>query len=422
MHGDLQLNGSDYLMLGFDHELRRLGYAGNSCQIELDLDSTISPDVLKRRLELLVNRHPILNARPGGIFLPKWKLPRNPRTPQVRVHRDQPGLREKLCDERLDTKHGELVRFDLIERDSGRMKVVFTWAHKLMDANSAEHFLAVVGREDVPLPAIDPKPPQRAKKPLKQRLKLARKSILQLDEFIKKQPRTVGVRFPDAPTAQRFRVHKFSAEETARIHANGVRLCGALGGAQFHAAASMIELHQLHQRVGCHSPSYVLPVPVGQRPKGSTEPLFSNQFMTLMTQFLPEHLDTAAHAVTVLKAQTAQALRDGLIESGMLLAELSRCLPMPIYLPMLKHGLRGEICSFYYGNTAAVTPLLTTFLGANIEEFTHIGATTPSPGIGVIFYSFLGLMRITVFNLETHFTSAEADAFAASLRARLLNP
>ena len=184
----------------------------------------------------------------------------------------------------------------------------------------------------------------------------------------------------------------------------------------------MMELHQLHQRVGCHSPSYVLPVPVGQRPKGSTEPLFSNQFITMMTQFLPEHLDTAAHAVAALKAQTAQALRDGLIESGMLLAELSRCLPMPIYLPMLKHGLRGEICSFYYGNTAAVTPLLTTFLGANIEEFTHIGATTPSPGIGVIFYDFRGLLRITVFNLETHFTSAEADAFADALRARLLNP
>ena len=71
-----QLNGSDYLMLGFDYELRRRGFAGNSCQIVLELNSAISPDSLKKRLADLVNRYPILNARPGGIFLPKWKLPR----------------------------------------------------------------------------------------------------------------------------------------------------------------------------------------------------------------------------------------------------------------------------------------------------------------------------------------------------------
>jgi len=422
MHVDLKLNGSDYLMLGFDHELRRLGYAGNSCQIELELASVISQDALKRRLELLVNRHPIINARPAGIFQPRWKTSSYGPLPHVRVHREQPGLREKLCDDRLEAHRGEMIRFDLIERDGGRMNVVFTWAHKLMDANSAEHFLAVVGREDVPLPATDFKPTPRPKKKFMERLKIARKTILQLDEFIKQQPRTVGVRFPNASRVQRFRAVKFSAEETAQMRANSIRLCGALGGAQFHGAASMVELHRLHQRVGCPSPSYVLPVPVGLRPKGSAEPLFSNQMTMLMTQFLPEHLDTVANAVATLKAQTAQALRNGLVESALTLGDLSRHLPMPIYLPMLKHGLRGEICSFFYGDTAAVTPLLTSFLGATIEDFTHVGATTPSPGIGAIFYFFRGMLRFTVIHLETHFTTAEADEFAAALRARLLNP
>ena len=47
MPGDLPLNGCDYLMLGFDHELRRRGYAGNSCQIILELPRRISVDALK---------------------------------------------------------------------------------------------------------------------------------------------------------------------------------------------------------------------------------------------------------------------------------------------------------------------------------------------------------------------------------------
>lgn len=422
MRGDPQLNGSDYLMLGFDYELRRRGFAGNSCQIVLELGSAISADALRTRLTDLVNRYPILRARPGGIFLPKWKsVGHTVVGPQVRFHRDQPDLRQQLADEPLALNRGELLRFDLIARASGRMDIVFKWAHTLMDANSAEHFLAIVGREDVPLPATQPLPP-RAKKPLKERFKLAWRSIHQLDQFCKAAPRSVGVRRPTAPARQRFRVEKFSAEETASIRANSERLCGALGAAQFHSAVSMVELHRLHQRLGCVSPSYVLPVPVGLRLKGSVEPLFSNQMTMLMTQFLPEQLDATASAVAILKSQMAAGLRAGLLESGVLLSELFRFLPLPIYMAMVKQGLRGEICSLFYGDTAAVTPLLTTFFGATIEDFTHIGATTPSPGLGVIFYFFRSLMRVTVFHLENHFSDAEAAEFAAGLRARLLEP
>jgi hypothetical protein len=421
MPGKLPLNGCDYLMLGFDHELRRHGYAGNSCQIELELDTAISPETLRKRIAELANRHPILRARPCGWLLPKWKLPRaNTPLPKVRLHREAPGLREKLCDEPLDMQHGELFRLDLIERHAG-MTVIFTWAHTLMDANSAEHFVALLGREDIPLPALEPKPAPRLPKTFREKFQLARKSVLQLDEFIKNQPRTVGVRFPNAPKVQRFRVERFSPEDTARVRANATKLCGALGGAQFHAAAALIELHQLHQRVGKPSASYVLPVPVSLRGKGSVEPLFCNQVTMMMTQLLPTQLDTTANAVAALKPQIAQAMRDGLIEAGVAIADISRILPLTPYVFMLKYGLRGEICSFFYGDVAAVTPLLTTFCGATVQEFTHIGSTTQSPGIGSIFYSFRGELRVTVFYLETHFSAAEAESFAAGLRARLLN-
>jgi hypothetical protein len=422
MPGKLPFNGCDYLMLGFDHELRRHGYAGNSCQIELELATPISPDALRRRIAELANRHPILRARPCGWLMPKWKLPAaDAPLPPVRIHRDAPGLRDKLCDEPLELKRGELFRLDLIERAAG-MTVIFTWAHTLMDANSAEHFVALLGREDLPLPAVEPKQTTRLPKTFREKLQLARKSVLQLDEFIKNQPRTVGVRFAAAPKVQRFRVERFSPEETARVRANATKLCGPLAGAQFHAASALMELHQLQQRIGKPSPSYVLPVPVSLRGKGSVEPLFCNQVTMMMTQLLPAQLDTTARAVAALKPQIAQAMRDGLIEAGVAIAEISRFLPLSPYMFMLKYGLRGEICSFFYGDVAAVTPLLTTFCGATVREFTHIGSTTPSPGIGSIFYSFRGELRVTVFHLETHFTAAEARSFAQGLRARLLNP
>jgi hypothetical protein len=163
-------------------------------------------------------------------------------------------------------------------------------------------------------------------------------------------------------------------------------------------------------------------MPVGLRPKGSAEPLFSNQVAMLMIQFLPEHLDSIGHAVTALKTQTQEVMRNGLLESAVMLSDLFRFLPLPIYMGIVKQGLRGEICSVFYGDTASVNPLLTNFLGVEVEDFAHIAAVTPSPGVGVIFYYFRGELRVTVLSLAPVLSEAEAAEFAAALRARLLNP
>jgi hypothetical protein len=423
MSGNLHLNGSDYLMLGFDHELRRQGFAGNSCQITLELGAAISPAALRQRLAVLVNRHPVLRARPGGLIFPKWKIARGAAAyPRVRVHRHEPGLDQKLFNEPLASRRGELLRFDLIEDDGGRMKLVFTWAHALMDAPGAEHFLAVLGHEELPLPALDVPPPRRARLPLRERFRFAWKYLHQIDRFGKVAPRSPGCRNPAAPAQLRYHVEKFTSEESARIRAHGQRLGGVLADAQFHAAAAMVELHQLHQRLGAATPSYVLPVAVGLRPKGTREPLFSNQLTMLMLQFLPGQLDSVADAVNSLKTQTAQALRAGLLDSGIVLGEMFRFLPLPVYMAILKQGLRGEICSLFYGDTAAVNPHLTSFLGATVEDFTHAAPVTPAPGIGAILYSFRGELRITILYSLKVLDETEATEFSARLRARLLNP
>jgi hypothetical protein len=422
MSGNPHLNGCDYLMLGFDYELRRRGFAGNSCHIVLELKSAISPAIFRERLRATTTQYPILNATPGGLFSPRWKVPRRAEEPRERLHRDEPGRCAAIMNEPLAARAGELARFDLVERDNRKMTLVFTWAHALMDAVGAEHFLATLGHPEISLPAAKAPGQPRAKLSLPERCKLAWKNLYQFDKFCEAKPRSLGCRDSAAAPKLRHRVESFSAEETARIRANGVRLCGMLGDAQYHAAVSVLELHRLHQKLGCMSASYVLPMPVGLRPKGSPDPLFSNQVAMLMIQFLPEHLDTIEHAVAALKAQTQEAMRNGLLESAVMLSELFRFLPLPIYMAIVKQGLRGEICSVFYGDTASVNPLLTNFLGVEVEDFAHIAAVTPSPGVGVIFYYFRGELRVTVLSLAPVLSEAEAAEFAAALRARLLNP
>jgi hypothetical protein len=422
MKNKLPLNGSDQLMRGFDYEMRRHGFAGNHCQIILELAGKISPEVLQKRIAALQKEFPMLNARIGGLFKPKWKIPKAAKKEiPVRVHRDEANLRQKLFNEPLGMNHGELMRFDFIERDDGRMDLIFTWAHTLMDATAAEHFLTAVSDEKIILPKTNPQP---AGAPAKwpERLELMKKSVAQLDKFCENQPRSLKNRHANAPRELSYRVEKFSVGETARIRANGSRLCGILGDAQFHAAVCALELHRLHQKLGSATKSYILPMPVGLRPKGRIEPLFSNQIDMLMLQFLPEQLDSVEKTVAALKAQTAQALRENSIGYGRKLSELFSFLPLPVYMAVLKHGLKGEICSLFFGDTAAVNPRLENFLGATVENFTHAAAVTPAPGLGVIFYYFRGELRVTVVHAKTVLTETEAAEFSTAIRNHLLNP
>lgn len=422
MKRDAPLNGSDQLMRGFDFESRRHGFAGNQCQVILELAGKISRAGLQARLAARQNEFPILGARVGGWFKPKWKIPARVKNRiPVRQQRDEPGLREKLFNERLRFRGGELMRFDLIERGEATMDLVFTWAHTLMDATAAEHFLAAVSDEKMVVPQTNPQPPGApAKWP--ERLELMKKSVAQLDAFCVQQPRALKTRYPGSPRELRYHIESFSAEETKMIRANGARLCGILGDAQFHAVAAALELHRLHQKLGCATQSYILPMPVGLRPKGRIEPLFSNQIDMLMLQFLPAQLETAETAVAALKAQTAQALRENSLGYGRKLSELFSFLPLPVYMAVLKHGLKGEICSLFFGDTAAVNPRLENFLGVPVHRFTHVAAVTPSPGLGVIYYYFRGELRVSVVHARTVLNEAEAAGFSAALRQRLLSP
>jgi hypothetical protein len=339
------------------------------------------------------------------------------------MHEGEAGICRRLLNEPLAVGLGELMRFDLVERENARMCLVFTWAHALMDAPGAEYFLAVTGDEKLSLSAsVASVPRNGANLPLRTRCKLAWKYLHHLDDCCRAAPRSPGLRHRHAPPGLQYRVQRFSASETGRIRANAAGHCGPLGDGQYHAAVAALELHRLHQRLGCFSPSYVIPVPVGLRPKGSMEPVFSNQVAMLMLQFLPEQLDTIALAVAALKSQMGRMMRAGMLDSGIILSDLFRFLPLPLYMAVLKRGLRGEICSLFYGDTAAVNPSLHTFMGVAVEDFAHVAAVTPAPGIGVVFYYFRGELRVTVLSAAKVLNESEAAEFAAGIRARLLDP
>ena len=405
-------------MLGFDHELRRRGFAGYSCQITLGLSKPIDAATLEQRLADLTRQHPILSARPIRRLTPRWKPTGT--MPRVRVHEKSVGLEERLFNEPLQIHRGELVRFDIIERT-----LILTWAHPLMDARSAEYFLAFVGNPDALFPdGGEDWYAQRGCSPggLRARGRQAWRSLARLESFRGALPVSLATHRPPTRPVAKYQVVRFSPEETARTQAHATRLAGFLGEATYNLAATLVELHQLHQRAQCQSASYIMPIPVSLRPKGTRAPLFSNQVTMILHQFFPHQLRTTGEAIAAVKAQKADAVREAQIDSGVALGQLFRRLPLGLYMAMVKRELGGEICSLFFGDIGAVDPAMENFFGAKIETLAHLPAITVPPGVGLVFYRFRNQQQFTFVYADGTLTDDEASEFARRLRERLLNP
>jgi hypothetical protein len=420
MNASLRHNGCDTLMLGFDYELRRRGFAGNSCQIVLELASNVDPARLEERLLELARQHPILHSRPARGLKPRWKPTGS--QPRVRVHErpDDDEFRQDLFNDPIDIHRGELVRFDLCGRT-----LVFTWSHALMDAKSAEYFLALVGSEHLAYPESNQDwYAERATRAggLRARARQAWRELERLDQFRGALPVSLATRRQPTAARMKYQVCAFAPAETARLGAHADRLCGFLGHSNYHLAATVMELHRLHQRAGCPSASYVVPIPTGLRPKGTRAPLFSNQVTMSLRQFVPGQLSTMDQAIAAIKNGNTEYVRGGYVDAGITLAQLFRGLPLPLYMHMVKHELRGEICSLFFGDTGVVDPALERFLDAEITAFAHVPAVTVPPGAGVVFFRFHDQLLFTLVYADGTLTEREASEFAGHLRERLLFP
>ncbi|MEP6662046.1 MAG: hypothetical protein ABJC04_00155 [Verrucomicrobiota bacterium] len=414
-------NGCDRLMLGFDYELRRRGFAGNSCQISIELSAPVKPALLEKKLRDVIALQPVLCSRPSRTFpglKPYWKP--TAWIPLVRVHQSTPGIFQQIFNQPLDSSRGELFRFDLVDKT-----VVLTWSHALMDAKSAEYFLALLGSdESFPSETSPDWFAERGMRPgsLRARIRTAWRELIRMDVFRKALPVSLATQRPPAGRELNFISATFSKEDSGQINLHANLHGGFLANSTFHLAATLLELHALHLRLQCPSASYVVPIPVGLRPKGTRAPLFSNQVAMMLHQFLPEQLDSMPHAVAAVKEHSAESLRDNALDSGIALAQLFRCFPLPVYMRLIKQQLRGEICSLFFGDVGATDPALQTFFGARIESATHIPAVTVPPGLAVAFYRFHEQLSFTVVYAKGTLNSDDAKVFVDRLRERLLHP
>jgi len=442
----IDLNGMDCLMMAFDYQMRKTGFAGNLAQIVLGLPVHLPESGFKSRISDLSRQYPILTARlKRKLFtrIPYWAAGsgRPADCPTIKVHylrentekdEERRILKQRLFNRPMRPKDGEQIRFDLIYYSMGGMEVVMTWVHALMDAHGAEFFLSMIGN-----PEIAGKESIKVSQKLfsnrnqnhsagkagdEGKWSMARKSFDHIDRLALDPPVSLFSRFHHASKSrQDYRVAFFTREETEHILNLARKTCGLFNESTYFAASTMPDLKNLYESKNVRSNSYVLSLPVSIRKKGTYLPVFSNQSTSLLYSFNPDELRDFRTIANQFKSQTQDAIKKGLLQANISAMEVSKFLPTWFYSKKIKQAMKGEIASLVFANPGPVYPGLSVFMGEKVEYLHHLPMIVTPPGHGILFYQFSGKLFITLVYTEGILSREEAEGFLSGIRIRLVN-
>ena len=439
----LPLNGLDCLMLAFDHQLKKNGYAGNQSQIILGLDTRIEIEALRKRLTGLAFQFPLVNASLRTSFWkgrPYWLLPVTETSafPEVRTHfiEDLPGassheiLRRQLLNTPLNVRHGELLRLDLIYFQDRRMEIIMTWHHILMDARGAEYFLHMIGNCSVGSAlslsetvddTLSPLRKRMASIDMKEKLRLAEPAFGWIDRMALLRPVSLYTKLKSLPAPKLdFRIDVFSLPETEAIMKRSRSTCGVMNSSAYFLSATLLTLAELYQQKGIETRSYIVSSTIDLRKIGTRLPIFTNQAGVLLYEFKSEDLLDYSSVANLFRLQTQEALRNDMLFSNLCTMELSRFMPSWLYVRKIKKALRGEIASLLFANPGVTFQGLSTFMDEPVQYQYHVPAVVTPPGIGIVYYFFSGRLQITLAYAEGLLSREEATGFLADVRRRLL--
>jgi hypothetical protein len=440
----IYLNGSDCIMLAFDYQIKRLGAAGNMGQIILGLPSRFSETDFRDQISIVKQRFPIINAIiKRGLFnrIPYWEIGANTDSPypQIKTHglsenadrKTLKVLKRNILNQPMSVKDGELVRFDLIYTADGCMEVIMTWAHTLMDAHGAESFLAMVGgclmkksENNSENHLLSGSYAKRLFFPPSSRPKWedAKKYFNRIDDIAVTPPISLYTKFKQKIQPQLdYQIISFDLDETKYILGLAEKNCGFLNESAYFISSVMGEFHKVCCAKGLFSPSYVVPLSVDLRKKGTRLPVFSNQVATLLYSFQPDNLLCRASITEAFKIQTLDAFRNNLVFANLSALEFSRFLPSWLYAKKVRQALKGEIASIVIANPGKSLSQLSTFMGIPVSYLHHVPTIVVPPGIGVVFYTHVGKLCVTLAYLEGMLLPAEADTFLQGIRSHLLH-
>jgi hypothetical protein len=385
--------------------------------------------------------NPILHApirRRMGFGAPAYRLgvARLSNAPRIEIHPSAesderlPGLFFERMNQRFEGRSGELLRFDIVPRDEGRCgtDLAMTWLHMLFDGAGSEAFVRWLSECHRGLRRVDELPEDDATHApgmpsgLTSRERGRRATSWQSAMAGLGDPRPHSLAGPLRRERQclRYDVLTLDANDSARVTERAKELAGFLTPMLFYLAASIRAHHAVFEARGLDPRSYVVPLPVNVRPKGTEGAIFRTRVSLLWFRVLPDVVKDLDALLADLKEQRRAAIKARRVENGIIAMDYARYAPMRLYAHMARRPMGGELCSFFFAYTGQFAAGLEEFLGAELRNGFHAPAVTPSPGSAAAISLFGDRMNVTHVHQRSVFTESERERFREQLLADLL--
>jgi len=443
----LPLTGADAFLLAFDTETRRRNRANHLSQVVLRLGPGFAPDEFARVLREVVEANPILRApirRRAGIGLAEYRLDlaANAAGPAFEQHTssapppgdwDAPVVLPELFARRLNELHPDgragLLRADAVRYADGRTDLALTWLHMLFDGWGSERFVEFLeecragARAPDAIPAADRPgaPPDIA---LPERSSERGTMAMEWQRWMNGLGR-LPVRSPAGPERGArqdlaiARTH-FSRADSARVQQRARALAGFLTPMIFFLGAAIRAHHAVMRVRGSVPASYVVPLPVNLRPKGSEGAIFRTRVSLLWFQVPSTCVDDQGALLAELREQRRSAIRTGQVENGAAAMDFARYAPSRLYGSLARRPLGGELCSFLFAFTGEFCPGLAQFFGAPVEDGFGVPSVPASPGSGLVLALYAGRVGYTHVRQRDAWQPGEIEVFREQLAADLL--
>ncbi|HTO52977.1 MAG TPA: hypothetical protein VMR50_06275 [Myxococcota bacterium] len=433
----IPLTGADCFLRAFDLEVRRSSGASHASQLVLRLGPGFDASAFAKLLAEVTEAQPILRApirRPWAVLPPEYRLELAARAPRPRVEIHDaaesdgslPPLFAARLNEKFDGRRGLLLRADVVRYAGGAAgsDLALTWLHMLLDGSGSERFvrwLDAVGRglaSAAELPeTVTPEPPREG---ARTRGEQAMRWQRRMQSFAARAPRSLAGPLTRVPQRLEVALETFTPEQTERIAERARGLAGFLTPMLFYLAASIRAHLAVFLLRGIDPRSFVVPLPVNLRAKGTGGALFGTRVSLLWFQVTPEVCASLESLLADLKAQRLAAIKDGMVEAGTAAMDYARWLPRALYARMARRSFQGELCSFFFAYTDQFLPGMDSFLGAPIENAFHAPSVPPSPGSAAVYSLRAGRLNFTHVRQSGVFSGFELVRFRESLRRDLL--
>lgn len=270
--------------------------------------------------------------------------------------------------------------------------LVLTWFHPLMDPRGGQNLLAHLahvderGGWDAAPPAFLP---ERDRRPLRERGRLARKSVDYMRSLMTVAPVSPGTG-AGAPGGVRFRQERFVDRDP----------CSERRQITWRLAVVGKAMAELWERRGLPDVPFLVPISVDLRAKGDPEPTFGNALAFHFARFRPSETADLAALERRLRTQMVDAMRDDQIEANRVAMEFLHYRPLSIMLRDLPGTATGETFSFNCADVGDFPARLPSVFGRRVRNAYHVPAVLPRPGLGVFFNRCAGRENLVVSWIE----------------------